>query len=222
LKNETEEPALEYIHENIALQRIEHVEKLTRSYAVGDLLDIEKYFNSTLTESCYRAHKGSYKTAFSKARGSTFLGLILYVLFGEPKFNSKLIFDSNIERKIRRVLKKRFEKDSYFRKYGLKYLATKTGDRDKKSGWINVDPYVFSLLGGELFYYCTLRALIEICRKALTDKNYKFPVLISWREGIVLYLVEEVVGKEKMIEYLKKQYSGTTRNSEQKRITNKS
>jgi hypothetical protein len=146
-------------------------------------------------ETVYRGHKGSFKIDSSKLRGLTFLGLILYTLFGEPKIDySQVISDKNTA-KIKKVLQKHFRKNSYFLRYSLKLISIKTGDLNKKTGWINIDTYTYPLLGAEIFYYCTLRALIEISKKTLKNKNYKFPTTINWKEGITKYLIHEVIGR---------------------------
>ena len=55
-------------------------------------------------ESVYRAHKGSYKIDASKSRGLAYLQLILYLLFGEPKFSSIHVLSEENELKIRNTL----------------------------------------------------------------------------------------------------------------------
>jgi len=50
---------------------------------------------------------------------------------------------------------------------------------------------IYPLFGGEIFYYCTLRALIEISKRALTDEKYDYLPVMSWKEGVVHYLVYE-------------------------------
>jgi hypothetical protein len=52
------------------------------------------------------------------------------------------------------------------------------------------------LLGGEIFYYCTLTALINISKKALTDEKYNYLPMMNWKEGIVEYLVSELAEKD--------------------------
>ena len=160
-----------------------------------NLLDLDDYFNWILMESVYRGHKGSFKIDASKCRGLTSLGFILYVLFGEPKFNPYEVIDDEAQEKFKQVLRKRFEKDSYFLRYSLRFLDVKTGDRDEKTGWINIEPYIYSMLGGEVFFYCTLRALIEISKKALTDKKHDYQPPLNWKEGIAEYLVHEAIGR---------------------------
>jgi hypothetical protein len=115
---------------------------------------------------------------------------------GEPKFDPDRVLSRENEMKIGKVLRRYFEKDSYFLKYSLCYLATKTGDRNKRSGRINIEPYVYPLLGGEIFYYCTLTALINISKKALTDEKYNYLPMMNWKEGIVEYLVSELAEKD--------------------------
>ena len=169
-----------------------------RDWIDGNLLDLNDYFNQILMESVYRSHKGSHKIDSSKCRGLTSLGFILYILFGEPKFNPNEVIDvvnDKARKKFKQVLKKRFEKDSYFLKYSLKFLDVKTGDRDEKTGWVNIEPYIYPMLGGEIFFYCTLRALIEISNKALTDKKYDYQPPVNWKEGIVDYLINEAIGR---------------------------
>lgn len=191
-----EPTVLNYIRKNISLSRVKEVEKtLSEWWPPINLLDLDKYFNWALMETVYRSHKGSYKIEDSKIRGTAYLALILHLLFGEPKFNPVHVISVEYKKKIVNVLRKHFEKDSYFLTYSLKYLAIKTGERDKRTGWINIEPYVYPILGGEIFYYCTLMALIEISKKALKDKNYQFPQIINWKEGIIDYLVSEVIGK---------------------------
>lgn len=187
-----EDPTLVFIRNNVTLERVERVEKMVVVPRQVDLFDLERYFNGALMESVYRAHKGSFKIVFSKDRAEMFLAMILYVLFGEPEVDPALVDLEQLERKIVAVLKKRFPKNSYFSKYALRYLAAKTGDRKRKTSWIDIGSYFYTILGGEIYYYCTLRALIEIARKALTDKSFSFTGIITWQKGIALYLVAEV------------------------------
>jgi len=63
-------------------------------------------------------------------------------------------------------LQKYFRKGSYFLRYSLKFLSLKTEGKDQKTGWINIQPYVYPILRGEIFFYCTLKALIEITKKS--------------------------------------------------------
>jgi len=49
-----------------------------------------------------------------------------------------------------------FYLDSYFARLSLRYLDVKTGKRVRGTIWIDVDPYIYPLLGGEIFFYCTL------------------------------------------------------------------
>jgi len=88
----------------------------------------------------------------------------------------------------------RFEKDSYFLRYSLTFLDVKLGDRDERTGWVNIEPYIYPMLGGEIFFYCTLRALMEISKKALTDKKYDYQPPVNWKKGVVDYLVHEATG----------------------------
>lgn len=198
-----EDPVVSYIR-SIPIKRIEQAEEIMKVYDAGELLDLERYFNFALMETIYRAHKGSFKVASSKSRGQVFLALILHVLFGVPRMSPKFVFNRDIERKIRKVLDKRFENNSYFLRYSSRFLDAKTGKKTA-SGWVNVEPYIFSLVGAETFFYCTLKALIEICKKALSDTTFSFEGLISWQQGIVLYLLEEVVDEEKTMEQLEKE-----------------
>jgi hypothetical protein len=39
-----------------------------------------------------------------------------------------------------RVLEKHFPRGSHFLEYSLKYLEAKTGEKDERTGWINVKP----------------------------------------------------------------------------------
>jgi len=193
--NTYERQVLNYIRKNITLDRIKEVEKnLSDGWLFINLLNVNKYFDMVLMETVYRSHKGSFKIDSSKIRGLTLLGLILYILFGEPKIDYSQVIDDKNMTKIEKVLRKNFRKGSYFLRYSLKYLSLKTGDLDRRTGWINIEPYVYPLIGGEIFYYCTLKALMEISKRALKNKNYQFPQTINWKEGIILYLIGEVTG----------------------------
>jgi len=142
-------------------------------------------------ESVYRSHKGSCKIVYSKARGQTFLKCILYILFSKPE-PPKIPMSLYPSKKLKTVLETYFNKNSYFMRYSLNYLETKTGDKNEKTGWIDIQPYAFPVLGGEIFFYCTLKALLEVSKKALTNKNYKFPKCLNWKEAIVNYLIYEI------------------------------
>jgi len=190
--------ALDYIRKNVKLERIQEVEEALSDWSTPH---IEKYFDEILMESVYRSHKGSHKIEISKSRGEMYLGFILYVLFGEPKIDTKHYISSKEINKTKTVLKKRFEKDSYFLRYCKEFLDTKTGNKDEKMGWINIEPYVYLILGGEIFFYCTLKALIEVSKKALTNKRYNYLPLMNWKEGVVEYLVYEAIERKKILKY---------------------
>ncbi|MGB9854370.1 MAG: hypothetical protein ACPLRY_06160 [Candidatus Bathyarchaeales archaeon] len=185
--------ALDYIRRNVSLDRIGEVE---RALAVWSSMDVEKYLDEIFMESVYRGHKGSYKIMYSKFRGEMYLGFILYILFVEPKIDIDCYDSSREVKKIKRVLKKRFEKDSYFLRYCQEFLKIKTGDENEKTGWINTEPYIYPILGGEIFFYCTLKALIDISKKALTDKKYDYLPWMNWKEGVVEYLIHEAIGPD--------------------------
>jgi len=193
LKNKSVNIALLYIRKNVTLDRIKEVEETLSDWMDGNLLDLDDYFNQILMESVYRSHKGSYKIDSSKCRGLISLGFILYILFGEPKFNPDEVMSEKVQKRFKQILRNRFEKDSYFLRYFLKFLDVKIGDRDEKTGWVNIEPYIYSILGGEIFFYCTLRALMEISKKALTDKKYDYQPPVNWKEGVVDYLVNEAI-----------------------------
>jgi len=185
---------LEYVRKNVTLDRIRVVEE---GLSVWSSSAVEKYFDEILMESVYRGHKGSYKIEDSKSRGEIYLGCILYVLFGEPEIDMKCYRADKEVGKMKKVLKRHFEKDSYFLRFCEAFLNTKAGDRDEKTGWINIEPYVYPILGGEIFFYCTLKALVEVSKKALTDKKYDYMSVINWKEGVVEYLVYETIELEK-------------------------
>lgn len=188
-----ESTVLTWIRRNVTLERVKEAEETLSNWWFSiNLLNLDKYFNSVLMENVYRGYKGSFKIDSSKVRGLTFLGLILYTLFGEPKIDYSRVINEENSAKIKKVLQKHFRKNSYFLRYSLKLISLKTGDLNKKTGWINIVPYTYPLLGAEIFYYCTLRALIEISKKALKNKNYNFPRFINWKEGIIDYLINEI------------------------------
>jgi len=184
-----EAKVLDYIRENVTLDRIKNVEGFLSQKG---WLNLREYFENWLMESVYRSHRGSYKIDYSKARGQTFLNCIMHVLFGEPEIQ----FSLYPSEKLKTALKTYFHKNSYFLRYSLNYLDTKTGDKDEKTGWINIQPYAFQILGGEIFYYCTLKALLEVSKKALTNKNYRFPKCLNWKEATINCLIYEAM-KEK-------------------------
>lgn len=178
----------------MTLDRILEVENvLSKWWGSADLSDPRQYFDSVLMESVYRAHKGSYKIDSCKLRGMAYLQLILYILFGEPEFDPVRVLSKENKAKIKSTLKKYFGSDSYFARLSLRYLDVKTGKRVKGTIWINIDPYIYPLLGGEIFFYCTLTALIEVAKRALTDKEYDYFPIMNWKEGIVEYLVSELI-----------------------------
>lgn len=200
-------PVLDYIRKNIPLERVVEVEK--------KVSDLEQYVSEELMETVYRGHKGSFKAEYSKSRGMKFLWLILYLLTGEPKEWSYR-GEEKLPPEIDKVLRKHFAKpdfmkpvlkysrgcfrkyESYFHRYADEYAKARTG-RKTKTGWILVDPYVFKMLGGEIFFYCTLKALLKVIRRALEDSTYDYHVM-SWEEGITEYLVRElkVVGEAEL------------------------
>ena len=163
---------LDYIRRNLTLDRILEVENvLSEWWGSAHLSDSRQYFGSVLMESVYRAHKGSHKIDSSKIRGIAYLQLILYILFGEPKFDPVRVLSKENKAKIKSTLKKYFGSNSYFTRLSLRYLDVETGKRVKGTSWIDIEPYIYSLLGGEIFFYCTLVALIEVAKKVLTDGN---------------------------------------------------
>ena len=177
---------LDYIRRNIPLERIREVEEFL---AGRRLLSLRQYFERSLLESVYRGYRGSYKIDYSKTRGIMFLCAILYIVFGEPKLS-----DLKMQRKIEDVLKRRLPQNNPFVRYSKQYLETKIGGINEKTGWIDIAQYTFPILGGEIFFYCTLKALMEICGKAHKNKNYKFPPTKNWKECIVYRFIGEVIG----------------------------
>jgi len=171
---------LDFVRKNIPFERVMEVEENTP--------DFTDYINQ-LMETVYRGHKGSFKVESSKYRGMRFLWLILYLLTGEPK-EWTYFPEEKLSDEIGKVLRKHFGKPSCFYKYAAEYARAKVG-RETKTGWILVDPYVFKLLGGEIFFYCTLKALLKVVRRALEDPTYDYH-LMTWEEGITEYLVSEL------------------------------
>ena len=53
--------------------------------------------------------------------------------------------------------------------------------------------HVYPTIGGEIFFYCTLKALIEICEKAIKNRDYSFPQFVTPKEGIVNCLIDEIL-----------------------------
>jgi hypothetical protein len=121
----------------------------------------------------------AYKIDYSKWRGLWFLCCILYILFGEPELTESWQPSSRLKEEMERVLRAHFPEWSHFLEYSTQYLQTKTGDKDERTGWINVKPYIYPTIGGEIFFYCTLKALIEICEKAIKNKDYSFPQFVT-------------------------------------------
>ncbi|RLI19373.1 hypothetical protein DRO47_06435 [Candidatus Bathyarchaeota archaeon] len=191
--SERKNPVLEYIRENVTLNRVREVENVLSEWWGVDMSDPKQYFDSVLMESVYRGHKGSYKIDSCKLRGIAYLQLILYILFGEPNFDPVCVLSKENIAKIKKALKKHFKGDGYFARLSLRYLNVKTGKRVKGTMWIDIEPYIYPLLGGEIFFYCTLTALIDVAKRALTDKEYDYFPIMNWKEGIVEYLVSELV-----------------------------
>lgn len=167
-----EHKVLDWIRSNVTLKRIEKAEKTLKEYDVDE----------QVMESVYRAHKGSIKIEYSQARGEIYLKRILYVLFGEVAKRKD----------IKKVIETHFDKDNYFGRYAHKFLDIKIINEKKKTSWIDVEPYIYLVLGAELFFKYTLRALLNVCKKALTDPEYDY-VVMDWDEGIVEYLVYELL-----------------------------
>lgn len=186
---------LDYIRRNLTHDKILKVESILTERWDVNLLDPKQYFSYVLMESVYRAHKGSYKVDASKSRGLAYMQLILYLLFGEPKPSS--IYDLGEENKvkIRKTLRKRLGSNIPFARFCLRYLDVKTGERVKGTTWINVEPYIYPLLGGEIFFYCTLIALIKVGKRALTDEEYNMTSLATWEEAVVHYLIGQFISR---------------------------
>jgi len=178
---EEENRVLSYIRKNIPLKRVAEVEE--------QLPSLEKYVND-LMETVYRSHKESWKVDFSKARGIRFLQSILYLLTGEPiKKRDWSYWEEKFPHKIDEVFQKHFVRNSYFRKYAFQYFKARIGR--KTDGYAKVDPYVFKLIGGEVFFYHTLKALLNVIKKAHEDPKYDYRIM-TWEEGITEYLISEL------------------------------
>jgi hypothetical protein len=196
---EDKNPTLDFIRKNIPLERVVEVEK--------QLLSLERYVDD-LMETVYRSHKGSWKVDFSKARGIGFLQSILYLLTGEPiKKRDWSYWEEKFPHKIDEVFQRHFSKNSYFCKYAVQYFKARIGR--KTDGYVRVDPYVFKLIGGEVFFYHTLKALLSVIRRALEDPKYDYQIMswgkgskhsfrmTTWEEGITEYLISELKTAEK-------------------------
>jgi hypothetical protein len=182
--------ALDYIRRNIPLERVQRIEDLLSKWR---MLNLGEYFERWLMDGVYRGHRWSFKIDYSKERGLWYLCCILYILFGEPELTESWQSNSRLKEEMERVLEKHFPKGSHFLEYSLKYLEAKTGDKDERTGWINVKPYVYPTIGGEIFFYCTLKALIEICEKAIKNKDYSLPQFATPKECIVDCLIHEIL-----------------------------
>ena len=181
---------VEYIRRNISPERVRKVEDLLSKW---NMLNLQEYFERWLMESVYRGHRRSYKIDYSKWRGLWFLRCILYILFGEPELTESWQSSEKLKEEMKKVLEKHFPKGSHFLEYSLKYLEAKTGEKDEKTGWINVKPYTYPTIGGEIFFYCTLKALMEISEKAIKNKDYSLPQFVAPKEGIVNCLINEIL-----------------------------
>jgi hypothetical protein len=188
--NAHQSETVEYIRRNVSLERVRKVEGLLSKWY---MLNLREYFKRWLMESVYRGHRRSYKIDYSKARGLSFLCCILYILFGEPELTESWQSSEKLKEEMEKVLEKHFPEGSHFLEYSLKYLEAKTGDKDERTGWINVKHYIYPTIGGEIFFYCTLKALIEICEKALKNEDYSFPQFVTPEEGIVDRLISEIL-----------------------------
>jgi hypothetical protein len=188
--NAHQSETVEYIRRNVSLERVRKVEGLLSKWY---MLNLREYFERWLMESVYRGHKRSYKIDYSKARGLSFLCCILYILFGEPELTESWQSTGKLKEEMERVLEKHFPKGSHFLEYSLKYLEAKTGEKNERTEWINVKPYVYPTIGGEIFFYCTLKALIEISEKAIKNKDYSLPQFVNPKEGIVDCLIREIL-----------------------------
>jgi len=182
--------ALDYIRRNIPLERVQRIEDLLSKWR---MLNLGEYFERWLMDGVYRGHRWSFKIDYSKERGLWYLCCILYILFGEPELTESWQSSSRLKEEMERVLHAHFPKGSHFLEYSLKYLEAKTGDKDERTGWINVKPYVYPTIGGEIFFYCTLKALIEICEKAIKNKDYSLPQFATPKECIVDCLINEIL-----------------------------
>jgi len=178
---EEENRVLDFVRKHILLERVVEVEK--------QLPDLKGYIKE-LTETIYRGHKGSWKVDSSKARGVTFLQSILYLLTGEPvKRGDWTYWEEKFPHEVEKVFRKHFDRGSYFRKYAVQYFTARIGR--KTDGYVRVDPYVFKLIGGEVFFYHTLKALLSVIRKAHEDPKYDYRMM-TWEEGITEYLISEL------------------------------
>jgi hypothetical protein len=188
--NAHQSETVEYIRRNISPERVRKVEDLLSKW---NMLNLQEYFERWLMESVYRGHRRSYKIDYSKWRGLCFLCCILYILFGEPELTESWQSSEKLKEEMKKVLEKHFPKGSHFLEYSLRYLEAKTGDKDERTGWINVKPYTYPTIGGEIFFYCTLKALMEICEKAIKNRDYSFPQFVTPKEGIVNCLIDEIL-----------------------------
>jgi hypothetical protein len=187
--NAHQSETVEYIRGNVPLERVQRVEDLLSKWR---MLNLREYLERWLMESVYRGHRRSYKIDYSKWRGVWFLRCILYILFGEPEITESWQPSSQFKEEMERVLRAHFPKGSHFLEYSLKYLKAKTGKKTR-NGMIDVKPYINPTIGGEIFFYCTLKALIETCEKALKNKDYNFPQFVTPKEGIVNCLISEIL-----------------------------
>lgn len=176
---ENENPVLDFIRKNIPLKRVVEVEKRIPS--------LEEYVKE-LTETVYRSYRGSFKVDSSKARGIDFLYSILYLLTGEPIKSEDWAysFEEEIPSEIEKVLQNYFVRNSYFRNYAVQYFKAKVGR--KTGGRVVIDPYAFKLIGGEAFFYLTLKALLNVTRRAQEDPTYRYRIM-TWEEAITDYLI---------------------------------
>ena len=187
-----ESTVLNFLRSNIPPERVSDVEK--RFLGLNDYV-------VNLTETVYRSHKGSWKVDSSKARGVKFLQSILYLLTGELIKDEDLSYwEEKIPQEIEKMFQKHFVRNSYFRKYAVQYSKARVGR--KTDGYVRIDPYVFNLIGGEIFFYLTLRSLLKVIKKAQKYPEYDYRVMklgkghscqmMTWEEAITEHLVSEL------------------------------
>lgn len=172
-------PALIYIRKNVTLKRIKEVEKELEDWRMFD----------QITETVYRAYKGSFKIQHAQPISCELIRLICYLLSG--KYLKEYVGDN---KKVVKNIEKVFKKNSTFVNLTKRYLSLSTGKRTK-SGWILIDECMFPLMGGELFYYCILKSILKVARQALKDKKYSYEVM-NWDEAICEYVIVDVKKEE--------------------------
>ena len=183
----------EWIHRHVTQERLERVEAALEKRSLYPPPELFNFSNfGGLAEPVYRIHHDSFKAFYLGSMASICLEQLLYLFFGEVVESTPWIARSQetAEPSPLRVafLKHLRSRESNLYLYFTVIEKAAKRLREWKGESLNIRKDSMRLLGAATFWYVTLLACIEVSKKALAEEKWEPGNLVTWDEGIALYV----------------------------------